>query len=203
MSKKKKAKDRVTRRQAREWALQMLCQADLNQGEDLDSMMVTFWEEMLAMKQEEDDRRALDAAENPLSVIRWEEAENPRTKPQKDIDLVCPPPLRAFAEKRVRGVVDDLARIDQEIERYAEHWSLYRMGTVERNVLRLAYFELRDCPDVPAPVVLNEAIDLAKYFSSSNAGRFVNGILDKIRLDLRKDEAGKPYPPSKNRVAAH
>lgn len=192
-------KKTVTRRQAREWALQMLCQADLNPEEDLDSMIATFWNEMLAMKQEEEDQRKLEASRNPLSVIRWEEAETPRSKSRGGIDRVCPPPLRAFAETRVRGVINDLSAIDQEIGRYAEHWEVYRMGTVERNVLRLAYFELRDCPDVPAPVVLNEAIDLAKYFSNTNAGRFVNGILDKMRLDLRKEEAGKPRPLPKKR----
>ncbi|MBO4287028.1 MAG: transcription antitermination factor NusB [Kiritimatiellae bacterium] len=195
----KKQKVRVTRRQAREWALQMLCLADLNPGEDLDSMIETFWNEMLSMKREEEEERALDAARNPLSVIRWEEAETPRAKSSESIDHVCPPPLRVFAETRVRGVVNDLAAIDKAIEQYAEHWAVYRMGTVERNVLRLAYFELRDCPDVPAPVVLNEAIDLAKYFSNTNAGRFVNGILDKMRLDLRKEEAGKPRPLPKKR----
>ena len=190
----------VTRRQAREWALQMLCQADLNPEEDLDSMISAFWDEMLSMKQEEDEKRAEDASANPLSVIRWEGAETYAPSSPSAIDRVCPPPLRAFAERRVRGVVNDREAIDREIERYAEHWSVYRMGTVERNVLRMAYFELRDCPDVPAPVVLNEAIDLAKYFSNTNAGRFVNGILDRMRLDLRKDEANRPRPFKKRRA---
>jgi N utilization substance protein B len=61
---------------------------------------------------------------------------------------------------------------------------MHRMGSVERNVLRLAFYEMTYCEDVPAPVVLNEAIDLAKYFSNADAGRFVNGVLDKLNKEM-------------------
>jgi N utilization substance protein B len=65
------------------------------------------------------------------------------------------------------------------IETYAEHWKIRRMGVVDRNVLRIALYELHYCKDIPKAVVLNEAIDLAKYFSNSDSGKFVNGILDR------------------------
>jgi N utilization substance protein B len=81
-------------------------------------------------------------------------------------------------------VLGHLDEIDDKLAAYTKNWPLYRMGTVERNVLRLAFYELLYCSDVPPAVVLNEAIDLAKYFSNTDSGRFVNGILDRLNKDL-------------------
>ena len=67
-----------------------------------------------------------------------------------------------------------------------EHWTIRRMGVVERNVLRMALYELRFCKDVPSAVILNEAIDIAKYFSSTESGKFVNGILDRARKEIEQ-----------------
>jgi N utilization substance protein B len=91
---------------------------------------------------------------------------------------------REFTESIVKGVIANRSNIDEKIGEYAEHWKIDRMGVVDRNVLRIAIYELMFCKDIPAAVVLNEAIDLAKYFSNSDSGRFVNGILDRAVRDL-------------------
>ena len=86
--------------------------------------------------------------------------------------------MRTFFEDRVEGTSLNREEIDAEITRFAENWEVDRMGAVDRNVLRLAFFELKHCPDVPPVVVLNEAVQLAKELSSEESGKFVNGILD-------------------------
>ncbi len=158
----------ATRRHGREWALQMLVQADLNPGMDLDNTIPKFWQQQWTCRMDEKRDRGEEIQENSASPA----------------DQVAPLKIRIFAETLVRGVISKLDELDVKIEEYAKNWALYRIGSVERNVLRLAFYELLYCPDVPAPVVLNEAIDLAKYFSNAEAGRFVNGILDRLNKDL-------------------
>jgi N utilization substance protein B len=87
---------------------------------------------------------------------------------------------RAFAEELVAGVGRERADIDGIIERTSTHWKLERMARVDRNILRLAVFELLRLSDVPVRVTLNEAIELGKKFGSEESPSFVNGILDKI-----------------------
>jgi len=104
--------------------------------------------------------------------------------------------MRAFFEERVEGTSLNREEIDKEITRYAENWEVGRMGAVDRNVLRLAFFELKFCPDVPPVVALNEAVQLAKELSSEESGKFVNGILDPairtldrpLRQGIQKEE---------------
>lgn len=158
----------ATRRHGREWALQMLVQSDLNPGMDLDNTIPKFWQQQWTCRMEEKRDQGEEVQENPASPA----------------DQVAPRKIRVFAETLVRGVSSKLDELDAKIEDYTKNWSLHRIGSVERNVLRLAFYELLFCPDVPAPVVLNEAIDLAKYFSNADAGRFVNGILDHLNKDL-------------------
>lgn len=159
----------ATRRQGREWALQMLFQLDMNPGSELDQMIEKFWRQQWTCRVDE----ARDAGVEP------EVRDN-----RKIEDQVAPRKIRKFSEAIVRGVVENLREIDGKLREYTQNWPLHRMGSVERNVLRLAFYELIYCPDVPPPVILNEAIDLAKYFSSSDAGRFVNGILDRLNKEL-------------------
>lgn len=87
----------------------------------------------------------------------------------------------AYLEKLVAGVADHQEELDALIRRHSEHWRLERMAAVDRNLLRLALFELLYQPDIPAKVVINEAVELAKRFGSEESGAFVNGILDRIR----------------------
>ena len=88
---------------------------------------------------------------------------------------------RAFALELLSGAVIRKEFLDDEIRRVAENWQLVRMACIDRNVLRLGAYELFFRPDVPAKVAINEAIELAKRFSTSESGHFVNGILDRIR----------------------
>lgn len=87
-----------------------------------------------------------------------------------------------FCRRLVEGVWRRREQIDRLIEENSEHWKLARMASVDRNILRIATFELIDCPDIPAKATLNEAIELAKKFGSEDSGAFINGILDKIHI---------------------
>lgn len=95
----------------------------------------------------------------------------------------APPEVQEFAESLVRGTAAQLATIDAAIAQNAAHWSLTRIAPVERNILRLATYELLFRDDIPERVAINEAIELAKTYGSEESGAFVNGILDQIRLN--------------------
>ena len=88
---------------------------------------------------------------------------------------------REFATQLVNGVVEHREELDQAIRTVAQNWEIARMAVIDRNVLRMAAFELFHCPDVPHKVAINEAIELGKRFSTQNSGAFINGILDKIK----------------------
>jgi N utilization substance protein B len=133
-----------TRRDAREWALQMLFMLDLNPVR-LDEMFDAFW-----------------------------------------ADREPDPPAREFAEDLVNGVHDNRQRIDAMLEGYADNWRIVRMAVTDRNVLRMATYEMFYRQDIPPIVSINEAVDLAKYFNCAESGRFVNGILDRARRDLKQ-----------------
>ena len=88
--------------------------------------------------------------------------------------------MAAFFQERIDGVSMNLDSIDDQIKLQSENWDLHRMGGVDRNVLRLGFYELLHCADVPPVVAVNEAVQLAKELSSEESGKFVNGILDKV-----------------------
>ena len=161
----------ATRRQGREWALQMLFQTDLNPGMDIDMVIPKFWRQQWTCQMEE--------AENQDVAVEQDESKSVE-------DRVAPQKIRQFTEKLVRGVLGHLDEIDAKLKSYTQNWPLHRMGSVERNVLRLAFYEMIYCADVPPAVVLNEAIDLAKYFSNADAGRFVNGVLDRLNKEMKR-----------------
>ena len=138
----------TTRRQAREWAVQMLTAADLNPPADVKAFMASFWEQVVDLDEEDGG-------------------------PQKARGK-----MKAFAEERVAGVLCSLKELDAFVTTLLVGWDLYRLGTVERAVLRLGVWEMRNT-DVPAAVVINEAIDLANWFSSAKTRAIVNGVLDK------------------------
>jgi transcription antitermination factor NusB len=94
--------------------------------------------------------------------------------------------VRAFTAELVKGVAQNLTAIDQEISQYATNWQLKRMAVVDRNVLRLSCFELMFRGDIPPKVSINEAVELAKKYSGQEAGKFVNGILDRIKAEKHK-----------------
>jgi N utilization substance protein B len=96
------------------------------------------------------------------------------------------PQVVTFAESLVRGTVDNLKEIDDVVQRASKNWRLERMARVDRNVLRLATYELRFEPDVPAKVVINEAIEVAKRYGAAESPAFVNGLLDRISQELKR-----------------
>ena len=103
-------------------------------------------------------------------------------------ELEVDPPSLDFAGQLVGTVRDRLAEIDDVIQSASRNWRLERMSRVDRNILRLAAAELRHFPDVPVKVAINEAVELAKRFGTGDSPAFVNGILDRIAHQLRRDE---------------
>jgi len=87
----------------------------------------------------------------------------------------------AFARRLITGVRDHWEELNEAIRSVAQNWELARMAVIDRNVLRLAAFELLHCRDIPPKVAINEAIELGKRYSTANSGAFINGILDKIK----------------------
>ena len=142
----------ATRRQAREWAIQMLTAADLNPVEDVEAMMAAYWQELASLDEEDGG-----------SVVSGK--------------------LKRFAEERTAGVLGSLAEIDALLAGLLDNWDLYRLGTVERAVLRMGIWEMKNT-DVPKPVVINEAIDLANWFSTPKSRPIINGVLDKFAKSL-------------------
>ena len=97
-----------------------------------------------------------------------------------------PPAVAAFARQLVTGTVEHVEEIDALIQRHAEHWRLDRMAIVDRNLLRLATQEFLYDKETPKTVVINEAIEIARRFSSQESPQFINGILDSIKKDLEE-----------------
>lgn len=100
---------------------------------------------------------------------------------------------RAFADNIVTGTLRELKTIDDRIRTRAEHWRIERMAIVDRNILRLSVYEFL-FEDTPHTVVINEALEIARRFSTFEATQFINGILDAIKLDLGGDKAAVSEP---------
>jgi N utilization substance protein B len=155
------------RREARERAVQFLFQHDLNPPEDLEAALSQFWESQHLASRTPAELRA--ATKEGQSV---------------------PPPdpgeaaVRRFAEPLIRGTLAHRAEIDERIQKQVKNWALNRIAAVDRNILRLAIYEMLHRDDIPPVVSINEAVDIAKKFSTAESGKFVNGVLDKIRGDL-------------------
>ena len=157
------------RRQARERAVQFLFQHDLNPPENLEEALGQFWESqrMAAIAEEKGDATWGQKVEIP--PLTADEAA-----------------LRTFADPLIRGTLAQRQEIDAEIVKHAKNWSLQRIAAVDRNILRLAIFEMLHREDIPPIVSINEAVDIAKKFSTNDSGKFVNGILDKIKDELMR-----------------
>ncbi|MDA8422896.1 MAG: transcription antitermination factor NusB [Nitrospiraceae bacterium] len=97
--------------------------------------------------------------------------------------------VKAFAEEIVKGTFKHVAKINELIQECAQNWTLERMAVVDRNVLRMAIYEILYRMDIPTSVTINEAIEIAKKFGTDESGAFVNGILDRVaRLTGKLDE---------------
>lgn len=131
------------------------------------------------------DRRS-DARERALYVLY--EASVKGIEPADVLAAQVVPPDE-LTTSLVSGVATHQQRLDAAIEAKAEGWALNRMPVLDLNVLRLAAFELAERPDVPVAVVIDEAVELAKRFSTDNSGRFVNGVLSALAPELRREGA--------------
>jgi transcription antitermination protein NusB len=101
-------------------------------------------------------------------------------------DKIVPREGREFTESLVKGTLERLDDIDMIIEKATENWLLKRMAAVDRNILRFAAYELLYRNDIPSAVTINEAIEIAKKFSSSESASFLNGVLDKLAKEVGK-----------------
>ena len=114
----------------------------------------------------------------------------------------CPstPRVKEFAQPLIDGMLAHLSEIDERIRRYTENYDIGRLSPVDRNVLRLAIYEMLFRNDIPPVVSINEAIELAKTFGGNDSGRFVNGILDRVKDDLSRPlrEAAAPEQSTQN-----
>ena len=142
----------MSRRRAREFALQALYGLDQSGESPTDPMLSSLW--AIQGDAEELELKPADTGE------------------------------RGYAAKLVSGVNGRKAEIDGLIETASTNWRLVRMPVVDRNLLRMATFELLACHDVPASVAINEAVELAKRYGEKESRAFVNGILDRIASEL-------------------
>jgi N utilization substance protein B len=148
----------MRRRKSREFALQIL----------------------FALENQAQDEFAPDPASVPLAVSSYVANFGPR-----NTDEITDLP---YLNRLVSGICADLRNIDKEIERYSEHWKLYRMTKIDRNILRIGVEELKNFKDIPPRVTLDECVELAKRFGTDDSSAFVNGILDKACSALGRTE---------------
>jgi N utilization substance protein B len=95
-----------------------------------------------------------------------------------------PQKTRDFANDLLRGALEKLPEIDAKIRTLADNWDFERLAVVDRNILRLAVYEMLFRPEIPPVVSINEAIEIAKKFSTAESGKFVNGLLDRVKKEL-------------------
>ena len=154
------------RRRAREMAMQMLYQHEVG-GAPLSQIFSSFDLESYRAETE-----AVTESGEPRAVAGRERL----TRVEKSFE---------YAQRLVTGTVENCDSIDGLIREYAENWRLERMPTIDRNILRLAIYEMQHEASVPKVVILDEAIELAKKFGSESSGRFVNGLLDGVLQSRR------------------
>ena len=157
------------RREARERAVQFLFQHDLNPPEKLDEALEQFWNSQQTAAIAEDKGDATWGQKFILPAPTAEEAE-----------------VRTFADPLIRGALEHRNESDTCISKHAKNWELHRIAAVDRNILRLAIYEMLHREDIPPVVSINEAVDIAKKFSTQDSGKFVNGILDKVKSGLMR-----------------
>ena len=161
------------RREARERAVQFLFQHDLNPPADLDAALAEFWE----------SQRAAAIAEEKGFATWGQAVELPPATTEEAA-------VRLFADPLIRCALEHRDEADALISKHAKNWELHRIAAVDRNILRLAICEMLHRDDIPPVVSINEAVDIAKKFSTQDSGKFVNGILDKVKSELMRPARG-------------
>jgi N utilization substance protein B len=104
-----------------------------------------------------------------------------------------PESSKVFLEQLVKGTIQHLKEIDAEIMKYSEDWKLERMANTDRNILRMAVYEIKYLDDIPPGVTVNEAVELAKKYGDEESGKFVNGILGNLVRNLENNQS-EPIP---------
>jgi len=99
---------------------------------------------------------------------------------QRLVEMPMPEQGIQFARELVQGVTAGIAKLDRLIERYAPEWPVEQIAIIDRNILRIAIYEVLECAGTPLKVAINEAVELAKQFGSDSSGRFVNGVLGSL-----------------------
>lgn len=113
-----------------------------------------------------------------------------RERPAGEVLSDLPVPPDDYTERVVVGVDEHREELDRRIDAASEHWSIDRMAVVDRALLRIGAFELGHVPEVPTGVVISEAVELARRYSTDESGRFVNGVLSALARELRDDGDG-------------
>jgi N utilization substance protein B len=157
------------RREARERAIQFLFQHDLNPPAKLDEALDHFW----------DSQRNAAIAEDKSDATWGQKVELPAPTAEEEA-------VRLFSDPLIRGTLEFRDEADATIKKHAQNWDLHRIAAVDRNILRLAIYEMLHRDDIPPVVSINEAVDIAKKFSTQDSGKFVNGILDKVKGELMR-----------------
>jgi N utilization substance protein B len=108
------------------------------------------------------------------------------------------PAVREFANSLVTGVNAHIAEVDERISKYTINFEIGRLAAVDRNILRLAIYEMLYCMETPPVVAINEAVEIAKKFGGEDSARFVNGVLDRVKGELSRPlrAAAGPVPPT-------
>ncbi|HEY7495705.1 MAG TPA: transcription antitermination factor NusB [Candidatus Tectomicrobia bacterium] len=129
-------------------------------------------------------RQSREAALKLLYALDITHAEVEAVLAATWVETVVPQEVRNFTTALVTGVMAHREDIDTLIQEWSAHWSLERIGIVERNILRFAIHELLFMPDIPPKVTINEAVEVAKKYGAGEASLFINGILDRIAHEV-------------------
>jgi N utilization substance protein B len=183
MDANKKKRFMYARRLARELALQFLFQLDIQKPDNLQEALEEFWEQVGLYFFFADGKRRFDVYDDVLKSFL-----NSTIKFELDKEIIDDFPtlsemkgVKEYVENIVRGVLDNQDDIDKVITSCADNWRLDRMSTVDRNLIRLATYEIKYLDDIPVPVSIDEAIEISKDYSDVKSSNFINGILDKIK----------------------
>lgn len=139
-------------------------------------------------------RRARELAMQALFYMDVNHNASPQMLQRFCENFIPPQKARPFFMKLVNGVLEGQPQIDELIERFSKNWRVKRMACVDRNVIRIAVFEMLFCHDIPPKVSINEAIDVGKKFGTEESGAFINGIIDRIRIAIEKGEVKVEKP---------
>ena len=133
-------------------------------------------------------RRARELAMQALFYMDASRSNSPQMLERFCENFTPSQKVRPFFIKLVTGVLEAKPQIDTLIERFSKNWRVHRMSGVDRNIMRVAIFEMLFCPDIPPKVSINEAIDVGKKFGTEESGAFINGIIDSIRIAIENGE---------------